>query len=254
MRLVTWNVNGIRSCMSKGLVEYFNECNADIFCMQEIKCSEGQVYWPMSDYTQIWNYAMKPGYSGTSIFIKVPPIKAYLGMKEDKHNYEGRVITLEFEKFFMITVYTPNSQNELRRLAYRIEWDKAFLEHILMLESIKPVIFCGDLNVAHLEWDLARPDSNHNSPGFTDTERYDFSEILDAGYVDAFRFLYPANKDMYSYWSYWGDCRSRNVGWRLDYFVVSNKIKDSIQDCIIRDDIYGSDHCPVELLIDENKL
>lgn len=249
MKIVTWNVNSIRACINKGFFNYFNSVDAGIFCLQETKLKANQLYLTLTDYEQYWSYADKAGYSGTAIFTKKTPIGVYEGMNDDIHNHEGRLISMDLGDFFLVNVYTPNSQNELRRLPYRLEWEKDFLEHIKMLEEIKPVIICGDLNVAHNPIDLARPESNMFSAGFTMEERTCLQNILDNGFVDSFRYLYPDVRDAYSYWSYMFNSRATNKGWRLDYFLVSDKLKDRIVDVKIRKDILGSDHCPVELYI-----
>ena len=249
MKLVSWNVNGIRACVQKGFLDYFNETNADIFCIQESKMQAGQLELDLPGYHQYWNYAEKKGYSGTAIFTKKEPVNVTYGIGVEEHDKEGRVITLEFDNFFMITVYTPNSQNELARLPYRMEWEDAFLSYVKKMEETKPVIFCGDLNVAHKEIDLKNPKTNRRNAGFTDEEREKFSIILENGFVDTFRHFYPDMTDIYSWWSYRFSAREKNAGWRIDYFVVSESLKDSLQDAKIHTDIYGSDHCPVSLEI-----
>lgn len=249
MKLVSWNVNGIRACVQKGFLDFFNEADADIFCIQESKMQAGQLELDLPGYYQYWNYAEKKGYSGTAIFTKKEPLNVSYGIGVEEHDKEGRVITLEFDNFFMITVYTPNSQNELARLSYRMEWEDAFLSYVKKLEETKPVIFCGDLNVAHKEIDLKNPKTNRRNAGFTDEEREKFSIILENGFVDTFRHFYPDMTDIYSWWSYRFSAREKNAGWRIDYFVVSESLKDSLQDAKIHTDIYGSDHCPVSLEI-----
>jgi len=249
MKLVSWNVNGIRACVQKGFLDFFNEADADIFCIQESKMQAGQLELDLPGYYQYWNYAEKKGYSGTAIFTKKEPLNVSYGIGVEEHDKEGRVITLEFDNFFMITVYTPNSQNELARLPYRMEWEDAFLSYVKKLEETKPVIFCGDLNVAHKEIDLKNPKTNRRNAGFTDEEREKFSIILENGFVDTFRHFYPDMTDIYSWWSYRFSAREKNAGWRIDYFVVSESLKDSLQDAKIHTDIYGSDHCPVSLEI-----
>lgn len=250
MKIVTWNVNGIRACIDKGFMNYLYDANPDIICLQETKISEGQINMGLSQYTEYWNYADKAGYSGTAIFTKQMPMNAYKGFVQMEHNHEGRCITLEYDKFYLVNVYSPNSQKYLARLPYRLQWEEALLNHIDMLSKYKPVILCGDLNVAHEEIDLARPDSNHDSAGFSWQERYSLTTILKHGYVDAFRQVYPDVTDAYSYWSYMRNARENNVGWRLDYFIVAKSLSDKIQDVIMRRDILGSDHGPVELYID----
>ena len=249
MKLVSWNVNGIRACVQKGFLDFFNNIDADIFCIQESKMQAGQLDLELPGYYQYWNYAEKKGYSGTAIFTKKEPVNVTYGIGVEEHDKEGRVITLEFDNFYMITVYTPNSQNELARLPYRMEWEDAFLSYIKKLEETKPVIFCGDLNVAHKEIDLKNPKTNRKNAGFTDEERKKFSVVLENGFVDTFRYFYPDMTDIYSWWSYRFSAREKNAGWRIDYFVVSDSLKDSLQDAKIHTDIYGSDHCPVSLEI-----
>ena len=249
MKLVSWNVNGIRACVQKGFLDFFNNIDADIFCIQESKMQAGQLDLELPGYYQYWNYAEKKGYSGTAIFTKKEPVNVTYGIGVEEHDKEGRVITLEFDNFYMITVYTPNSQNELARLPYRMEWEDAFLSYIKKLEETKPVIFCGDLNVAHKEIDLKNPKTNRKNAGFTDEEREKFSVVLENGFVDTFRYFYPDMTDIYSWWSYRFSAREKNAGWRIDYFVVSDSLKDSLQDAKIHTDIYGSDHCPVSLEI-----
>ncbi len=250
MKFISWNVNGIRACVQKGFMDFFKEADADIFCLQETKMQEGQLELELPGYHQYWNYAMRKGYSGTAVFTKKEPISVSYGIGIEKHDQEGRVITLEFEDFYFITVYTPNSQNELARLPYRMEWEDAFLDYLKKLESKKPVIFCGDLNVAHKEIDLKNPKTNRRNPGFTDEEREKFSQWLDSGFTDTFRFLYP-EQVTYSWWSYRFRAREKNTGWRIDYFVVSSRINDQIADAKIHTEIMGSDHCPVELELQE---
>lgn len=254
MKLVTWNVNGLRACIDKGFLNYFNSIDADMFCLQETKLSKGVMPLHLSNHAMYFSYADKAGYSGTSIISKYTPIQVYEGMVEDVHNHEGRLITAEFTDFFLVTVYTPNSQNELRRLDYRLQWEEAFLKHIKMLDEIKPVIVCGDLNVARSRIDLARPDSNLYSPGFSKQERDCIARLLDEGFTDTFRLLYPDVVNAYSYWSYMRNARENNIGWRLDYFLVSDRIKHLVKDVKMRKDILGSDHCPIELEIDINLI
>ncbi len=247
MKLISWNVNGIRACVQKGFLDFFKEVDADIFCIQESKMQEGQLELELEGYHQYWNYAEKKGYSGTAIFTKQEPISVQYGIGIEEHDHEGRVITLEFEDFYMVTVYTPNSQDELKRLDYRMNWETDFLAYLKKLEEKKGVIFCGDLNVAHKEIDLKNPKTNRRSAGFTDEERGKFTEVLDAGFVDTFRYFYPDAEGAYSWWSYRMNARARNAGWRIDYFCVSECLKDRLEDAKILADIMGSDHCPVQL-------
>ena len=247
MKFISWNVNGLRACVQKGFIESFRQLDADVFCIQESKLQAGQIELDLPGYEQYWNYAERKGYSGTAVFTRRKPLTVSYGIGKPEHDREGRVITLEFEEFWLVTVYTPNSQEELARLAYRMEWEEAFLEYIRGLEEKKPVIFCGDLNVAHREIDLKNPKTNRRNPGFTDEERGKFSQLLEAGYIDSFRYFYPETENVYSWWSYRFRSRSRNVGWRIDYFIVSEKLKDKMVDAHIRTEMLGSDHCPVEL-------
>ena len=249
MKLISWNVNGLRACMTKGFMDAFESLNADIFCLQETKLSEGQLALELPGYHQYWNYAEKKGYSGTAIFTKEEPLSAAYGIGIPEHDHEGRVITLEYEKFYFVTVYTPNSQDGLKRLDYRMEWEKAFLAYLKKLEEKKPVIFCGDLNVAHQEIDLKNPKTNRKNAGFTDEERARFSELLKEGFVDTFLYFYPEETGIYSWWSYRFHAREKNAGWRIDYFLVSEVLKDELKDAKIHTEIFGSDHCPVELEI-----
>lgn len=250
MKLISWNVNGIRACVQKGFEDIFKDMDADIFCIQESKMQAGQLELNINGYYQYWNYAEKKGYSGTAIFTKQEPIQVSYGIGIKEHDKEGRVITLEFASFFMVTVYTPNSQNELARLDYRMEWEDEFRKYLLMLNEKKPVIVCGDMNVAHKEIDLKNPKINRKNAGFTDEEREKFTELLDSGFVDTYRYLYPETEGVYSWWSYRFSARAKNAGWRIDYFLVSESIKDRIQEAKIHTGIMGSDHCPVELEID----
>ena len=250
MKLISWNVNGIRACIGKGFVESFNDLDADIFCLQETKLQEGQIDLPLEGYYQYWNYAEKKGYSGTAIFTKKEPLAVSNGIGIDEHNTEGRVITLEFEDFFFVTCYTPNSQNELKRLDYRMKWEDDFREYLLRLNKKKPVILCGDLNVAHNEIDLKNPKTNRKNAGFSDEEREKMTTLLNSGFTDSFRYLYPDKEGIYSWWSYRFNARKNNAGWRIDYFITSDSIKGKIIDSKIHTDIMGSDHCPVELDID----
>lgn len=249
MKLISWNVNGIRACLTKGFEERFQELDADIFCLQETKCQQGQVKLELPGYYQYWNYANRKGYSGTAIFTKKEPISVFNGMGIEEHDKEGRVITLEFEDFYMVTVYTPNSQSELRRLEYRMQWEKDFLSYLLNLQEKKPVIVCGDLNVAHKDIDLKNPKTNRNNPGFTDEERACFSTMLESGFVDTFRYFYPDLEGAYSWWFYRFKAREKNAGWRIDYFLVSPVLASKLDDAKIHSGIMGSDHCPVELTI-----
>lgn len=247
MKLISWNVNGIRACVQKGFLDFFKEAEADIFCIQESKMQEGQLELELEGYHQYWNYAEKKGYSGTAIFTKQEPISVQYGIGIEEHDHEGRVITLEFEDFYMVTVYTPNSQDELKRLDYRMQWETDFLAYLKKLEEKKGVIFCGDLNVAHQEIDLKNPKTNRKSAGFTDEERGKFGEVLAAGFIDTFRYFYPELEGAYSWWSYRMNARARNAGWRIDYFCVSECLKDRLEDAKILTDVMGSDHCPVQL-------
>ena len=248
-KLISWNVNGLRACMGKGFLEFLQNEDADIFCIQESKLQEGQIDLDLPGYHQYWNYAEKKGYSGTAIFTKEEPISVAYGIGIEKHDHEGRVITLEFADFYMVTVYTPNSQDELKRLDYRMEWEDDFLAFLKNLEQSKPVIFCGDLNVAHQEIDLKNPKTNRKNAGFTDEERAKFSGLINAGFIDTFRHFYPDLTGAYSWWSYRFHAREKNAGWRIDYFLTSPSLKNSLQDALIYKDVLGSDHCPVGLLI-----
>ncbi len=250
MRLVSWNVNGIRAALKKGFLDYFNEIDADIFCLQETKCQVGQVEIELEGYHQYWNQAVKKGYSGTAIFTKHKPLNASYGIGIEEHDMEGRVITLEFENFFLVNVYTPNSKTKLARLPYREVWEDDFRKFLLGLWEEKPVIVCGDLNVAHKEIDLSNPDTNHFNPGFSDEERAKMTTLLESGFIDTFRFVYPDVTERYSWWSYRTRARPRNVGWRIDYFLTTDDIKDKINSVDIHHDIMGSDHCPVYLDIE----
>lgn len=247
MKLISWNVNGLRACVNKGFLGFFKEIDADIFCIQESKLQEGQIHLELEGYHQYWNYAVKKGYSGTAIFTRKEPLSVAYGIGMEEHDQEGRVITLEFPEFYMVTVYTPNSQNELARLSYRMEWERDFLAYLKGLEETKPVIFCGDLNVAHREIDLKNPKTNRKNAGFTDEEREKFSQLLEAGFIDTFRYFYPDQEQIYSWWSYRFKAREKNAGWRIDYFCVSEQLKDKLEDAKIHTEIMGSDHCPVEL-------
>ena len=247
MKLISWNVNGLRACVDKGFMDFFKEADADIFCIQESKLHEGQITLELPGYYQYWNYAQKKGYSGTALFTKKEPLSVTYGIGVEEHDKEGRVITAEFEDFYMVTVYVPNSQRELTRLDYRMAWEEAFLSYILELEKKKPVIYAGDLNVAHQEIDLKNPKTNHHNAGFTDEERACFSKVLESGYIDTFRYFYPDTADIYSWWSYMFKAREKNVGWRIDYFVASKALESRLKDARIHTMVMGSDHCPVEL-------
>jgi len=248
-KMISWNVNGLRACVEKGFLEYFRQADADVFCIQESKLSEGQIELPLEGYYQYWNYAEKKGYSGTAIFTKEEPISVTYGIGVEEHDHEGRVIGAEFKEYYVVTCYTPNSQNELARLPYRMTWEDAFLSYLKRLEKKKPVIFCGDLNVAHKEIDLKNPKTNRKNAGFTDQERGKFTALLDAGFVDTYRYFYPDTEGVYSWWSYRFKAREKNAGWRLDYFCVSESLKDRLAGAAIHTEVTGSDHCPVELVI-----
>lgn len=250
MKLISWNVNGIRACVQKGFLDFFNEIDADIFCIQESKMQEGQLNLELPGYYQYWNYANKKGYSGTAIFTKKEPLSVSYGMGIEEHDGEGRVITLEYDEFYMITVYTPNSQTELARLPYRMKWEDDFKEYLKKLEKDKPVIFCGDLNVAHKEIDLKNPKTNRKNAGFTDEEREKLSSLIESGFVDTYRYFYPDTEGVYSWWSYRFSARAKNAGWRIDYFMVSQILKNNLKGAKIHTEVLGSDHCPVELEID----
>ena len=249
MKFISWNVNGIRACLKKGFEESFRELDADIFCLQETKCQQGQVALELPGYYQYWNYANRRGYSGTAVFSKKEPLAVTYGIGIAEHDKEGRVITLEYEDFYLITVYTPNSQSEQRRLAYRMEWERDFLAYLLKLQERKPIVCCGDLNVAHQELDLKNPKTNRKNPGFTDEERACFGNMLESGLIDTFRYFYPDKEGMYSWWSYRFQAREKNAGWRIDYFLVSKALEERLEDAKIHTGIMGSDHCPVELLL-----
>ena len=251
MKLISWNVNGIRACLTKGFEEVFKKMDADIFCLQETKCQPDQINLEFQGYTSYWNSAEKKGYSGTAIFTKQKPINVTYGIGIEEHDKEGRVITLEFEKFYMVDIYTPNSKRELERLEYRQIWEDEIRKYLLKLNETKPVIMCGDLNVAHKEIDLKNPKTNRHNAGFTDEERNKMTELLDSGFTDTFRYLYPEKENAYSWWSYMGHAREKNVGWRIDYFIVSKSIEKQIKEAKIYPEIMGSDHCPVGLEIEE---
>lgn len=250
MKLISWNVNGLRACVKKGFLDYFNEVDADIFCLQETKLQEGQIDLTLEGYHDYWNYAEKKGYSGTAVFTKIEPLNVVKGLGIEEHDNEGRVLTLEFEKFYLVNVYTPNSQAKLARIDYRMIWEDVFKEHLKKLEKIKPVILCGDLNVAHKEIDLKNPKSNRQNAGFSDEERNKMSELLNDGFIDTFRYFYPDTENIYSWWSYRFNARANNAGWRIDYFITSESLKDNLVDAKIHTEIEGSDHCPVELDIE----
>ena len=250
MKLISWNVNGIRACVNKGFKNFFEEINADIFCIQVTKCQPGQIDLEFGGYKSYWNSAERKGYSGTAIFTKKEPISVNYGIGIEEHDNEGRVITLEFEDFYMVNIYTPNAKRGLERLDYRQIWEDEIRKYLLELNKKKPVIMCGDLNVAHNEIDLKNPKSNKGNAGFTDEERGKMTELLDAGFTDSFRYLYPDKTDSYSWWSYMGKAREKNVGWRIDYFIVSSNIKEKIKDALIYPEVMGSDHCPVGLVIE----
>ena len=250
MKLISWNVNGLRACCDKGFRETFKALDADFFCLQETKMQEGQLDLSFEGYNSYWNYAEKKGYSGTAIFTRHQPIAVTYGLGIDEHDHEGRVITLEMENFYLVTVYTPNSQDGLKRLDYRMTWEDDFRKYLQQLDQKKPVLVCGDLNVAHKEIDLKNPRSNRGNPGFSDEERAKFTCLLDAGFIDTFRYLNPATEGAYSWWSYRFHAREKNAGWRIDYFIVSQRIADKIRAAEIHNEVFGSDHCPVELDID----
>lgn len=247
MKLISWNVNGLRACVKKGFLDFFHEIDADFFCVQETKLQEGQIELDLPGYEQYWNYAEKKGYSGTAIFTKHQPLAVQMGLGIAEHDQEGRVITLEYDSFYLMTVYTPNSQRGLARLDYRMRWEDDFRAFLVDLANDKPVIVCGDLNVAHKEIDLKNPDTNRKNAGFTDEERQKFTELLEAGFIDTFRHFYPDKTDAYTWWSYFAKSRERNIGWRIDYFLVSENLQSSLVDALIYDEMMGSDHCPVGL-------
>jgi exodeoxyribonuclease-3 len=248
-KLVSWNVNGLRSCMGKGFLDFFNKVDADIFCIQETKLQEGQVQLELEGYEQFWNYAVKKGYSGTAVFTRLRPVSSSCGIGIEEHDNEGRVITLEFSEYFLVNVYTPNSKRELERLDYRMKWEDDFRTYLMQLEKTKPVIVCGDMNVAHNEIDIKNPSSNKNNAGFTIQERGKFSELLAQGYIDTYRSIYPDKTGAYTWWSYMFKAREKNVGWRLDYFCISQCLKDRIEGADIYSEVMGSDHCPIGLII-----
>ncbi|CDC40458.1 exodeoxyribonuclease III [Butyrivibrio sp. CAG:318] len=249
-KLISWNVNGLRACMDKGFMDFFDSIDADVVCLQEIKLSEGQLEWNREGYYAYWNYAEKKGYSGTAVFLKKEPVNVTYGIGIEEHDHEGRVITVEYDNYYLVNVYTPNSKRDLARLEYRMVWEDAFREYLMTLDADKPVIVTGDMNVAHEEIDLKNPKSNHRNAGFTDEERSKMTELLNAGFTDTFRYLYPDVKDRYSWWSYMFKAREKNAGWRIDYFLSSKRLDDRIKEADILDSVMGSDHCPVELVID----
>lgn len=249
MKLISWNVNGLRACVGKNFMEDFEKLDADIFCLQETKLQEGQLTLPLPGYHQYWNYAVKKGYSGTAVFTKEEPLSVSYGIGIEEHDQEGRVITLEFSDFYLVTVYTPNSQDGLKRLSYRMQWEDDFLAYIQKLDAKKPVVYCGDLNVAHKEIDLKNPKTNRKNAGFTDEERAKMTHVLESGFVDTFRYFHPDEEGIYSWWSYRFKAREKNAGWRIDYFIVSERLKDRLSSACIHTEIYGSDHCPVELVL-----
>lgn len=250
MRLISWNVNGLRAVMGKNFMEFFNDIDADIFCLQETKLQVGQIEMDLPGYHQYWNYADKKGYSGTAVFTKKEPISVSYGMDIDEHDHEGRVITLEFDDFYMVTVYTPNSQDELKRLDYRMRWEDDFRAYLVKLNAKKPVIVTGDMNVAHKEIDLKNPKTNRRNAGFTDEERDKMTQLLDSGFIDTFRYFYPDAEGIYSWWSYRFKAREKNAGWRIDYFLASADMESRLRDAKIHTEVFGSDHCPVELEIE----
>lgn len=250
MKLVSWNVNGLRACVEKGFLEYVKQADADIFCLQETKLQKGQIDLCLPGYHEYWNYAQKKGYSGTAVFTKKEPLSVSLGMGLEMHDMEGRMLTLEMEDFFLVNVYVPNSQEGLKRLSYRMAWEDDFLSYVKGLEQKKPVIITGDMNVAHREIDLKNPKTNRKNAGFSDEEREKFSRLLEKGFIDTFRYFYPEKEGAYSWWSYRFQARAKNAGWRIDYFLVSESLKNRLQGAAIHSEVFGSDHCPVELLID----
>lgn len=249
-KFISWNVNGLRACVQKGFMDYFKAADADIFCVQETKLQEGQIDFDAPGYYAYWNYADKKGYSGAALFTKREPLAVTNGFGADEHNHEGRVITAEFEDYYFVTCYTPNSQNELRRLDYRVRWEQDFREYLIELDKKKPVILCGDLNVAHKEIDLKNPKTNRRNAGFTDEEREQMTLLLDSGFIDTFRYFYPEAEGEYSWWSYRFKAREKNAGWRIDYFIVSRSLEPRLKSAAIHQEIMGSDHCPVELVIE----
>lgn len=249
MKFISWNVNGIRACLKKGFLDYFQKMDADFFCIQETKCQEGQVDLQLEGYEQYWNYAEKKGYSGTAIFTKHTPLSVSYGLNGEPSEKEGRIITLEYNDFYLVNVYTPNSQRDLARLSYRLEWEDQLLSYLKELDKVKSVIYCGDLNVAHQEIDLKNAKSNIGNSGFTYEERDKMTRLLSSGFIDTFRYLYPEETERYTWWSYMNKVRERNIGWRIDYFIVSNRITSKIKDADIHSNVYGSDHCPILLVL-----
>lgn len=250
MKFISWNVNGLRACVQKGFLDFFNSIDADFFCIQESKLQAGQIDLDLPGYHQYWNYAEKKGYSGTAIFAKNEPLSVSYGIGIEEHDREGRVITLEYDNFYLVTCYTPNSQNELKRLPYRMQWEDDFREYLKTLDAKKPVILCGDLNVAHNEIDLKNPKTNRKNAGFSDEERAKMTELLSSGFTDTFRYFYPDAEGIYSWWSYRFKAREKNAGWRIDYFITSKRINDKLKKAAIHTDVLGSDHCPVEVDIE----
>lgn len=249
MKLISWNVNGLRACLTKGFEDFFHTIDADIFCIQETKMQPHQAELNLTGYEKYWNSAIKKGYSGTAVFSRIKPLSISYGMNIEKHDQEGRLITLEFENFFLVTVYTPNSQRELLRLAYRMEWEDDFRSYLTQLDAVKPVIVCGDINVAHEEIDLKNPKTNRRNAGFTDEERSKMTMLLESGFTDTFRYLYPDQTDAYTWWSYMMKARDRNIGWRIDYFLISDRLQKVLKDAVIYPEVLGSDHCPIGLEI-----
>ncbi|MFE8697526.1 exodeoxyribonuclease III [Cytobacillus sp. FJAT-53684] len=254
MKFVSWNVNGLRACVKKGFLDYFNEVDADIFCIQESKLQEGQIDLDLEGYHQFWNYALKKGYSGTAVFTKKKPLSVKYGVGDNESEDEGRIITLEFEDFYLVNVYTPNSQRDLARLSFRLEWEEELRAYLQELDQLKPVVYCGDLNVAHHEIDLKNAKSNHGNSGFTTEERGKMTNLLNSGFVDSFRYVYPDAEGAYTWWSYMMKVRERNIGWRIDYFIVSERMTESIQAAQIHSEVMGSDHCPIVLEMDFQKI
>ena len=250
MKFISWNVNGLRACVQKGFLDFFNSIDADFFCIQESKLQAGQIDLDLPGYHQYWNYAEKKGYSGTAIFAKNEPLSVSYGIGIDEHDKEGRLITLEYDNFYLVTCYTPNSQNELKRLPYRMQWEDDFREYLKTLDAKKPVVLCGDLNVAHNEIDLKNPKTNRKNAGFSDEERAKMTELLSSGFTDTFRYFYPDAEGIYSWWSYRFKAREKNAGWRIDYFITSKRINDKLKKAAIHTDVLGSDHCPVEVDIE----
>ena len=249
MKLVSWNVNGLRACLGKGFPAFFDACGADVFCLQETKLQPGQLELDLPGYHQYWNYAQKKGYSGTAVFTREEPLSVAMGMDLPEHDGEGRVITCEFPQFYLVTCYTPNAQRGLTRLDYRMAWEDAFRDYLVSLDRTKPVVLCGDLNVAHQEIDLKNPKPNRGNAGFTDEERGKFTQLLEAGFTDTFRYLYPDRTGAYTWWSYMYNARANNAGWRIDYFVISDRLRPALGDSLIHSSVMGSDHCPVELIL-----